>query len=47
LLGLNDSEGADEQERWKERRKKERAMVLTHAINLRYATMTKNRNGEG
>src|SRR5687767_7985121 len=30
FLGLNDSEYADEQECWKERSKKERAMVLTH-----------------
>jgi hypothetical protein len=33
LLGLNDSEYADEQECWKERSKKERAVVLTHGID--------------
>ena len=33
--GLNDSEYADEQECWNERRKKERAMLLTHGINPR------------
>jgi hypothetical protein len=33
LLGLNDSEYADEQDCRKERSKKERAMVLTHGIN--------------
>jgi hypothetical protein len=33
LLGLNDSECADEQECWKERSKKERAMLLTHGIS--------------
>jgi hypothetical protein len=36
FLGLNDSEYADEQEGWKERRKKERAMWLTHGINSPY-----------
>ena len=35
FLSLNDSECADDQECWKERSKKERAMSLTHGINLR------------
>src|SRR5215475_13919535 len=35
FLGLNDSEYADKQECWKERSKKERAMLLTHGINPR------------
>ena len=35
ILGLNDSEHAAEQECWKERSKKERAMLLTHGINPR------------
>ena len=34
ILSLNDSEHAAEQECWKERSKKERAMSLTHGINL-------------
>src|SRR6185436_14631228 len=33
LLGVNDSEYADEQECWKERSKKDRAMLLTQGIN--------------
>jgi hypothetical protein len=37
FLGLNDSEYADEQECWKERSKKERAMLLTHGINSPYS----------
>ena len=37
FLGLNDSEYADEQECWKERSKKERAMWLTHGINSPYS----------
>jgi hypothetical protein len=44
LLGLNDSERADQQERWEERRKKIRAMALIHGISLRYAKMATNRN---
>jgi hypothetical protein len=43
---VNDSEDADEQECWKERSKKERAMLLTHGINLPYSKMTKNRSGK-
>jgi hypothetical protein len=46
LLSLNDGDDADEQECWKERSKKERAMSLTHGINLRYSQMTKNRHGK-
>ena len=46
FLSLNDSEYADEQECWKERSKKERAMLLTHGINLPYSKMTKNRSGK-
>ena len=34
ILSLNDSEHAAEQECWNERSKKERAMSLTHGINL-------------
>src|SRR4029434_7530787 len=34
ILSLNDSEHAAEQECWKESSKKERAMLLTHGINL-------------
>ena len=46
FLGLNDSEYADEQECWKERSKKERAMLLTHGINPRNWKMTRNRSGK-
>jgi hypothetical protein len=42
FLGLNDSEYADEQECWKERSKKERAMSLTHGINPPYSKEDKN-----
>jgi len=41
---MNDSEYADEQECWKERSKKERAMLLTHGIPP-YWKMTRNRSG--
>jgi hypothetical protein len=37
VLRLNDSEYAGEQEYWNERRKKERAMVLTHGINSKHS----------
>ena len=43
---MNDSEHADQQECRKERSKKERAMWLTHGINLPYLKMTKNRSGK-
>jgi hypothetical protein len=43
---VNDSEYADEQECWKERSKKERAMSLTHGINPRTGSLTKNRSGK-
>ena len=46
FLSLNDSEYADEQECWKERSKKERAMLLTHGINPPYSKMTENRSGK-
>ena len=46
ILSLNDSEYADEQECWKERSKKERAMSLTHGINPPYSKMTENRSGK-
>src|SRR5262245_40431869 len=46
FLGLNDSEYADDQECWKERSKKKRAMLFTHGINLPYWKMTRNRSGK-
>ena len=46
ILSLNDSEHAAEQECWKERSKKERAMSLTHGINPPYWKMTRNRSGQ-
>src|SRR6185312_931311 len=45
-LSLNDSEYADEQDYWQERRKKERAMLRTHGINPPYSKMTENRSGK-
>jgi hypothetical protein len=45
FLGLNDSENAEDQECWKERSKKERALLSTHGINSSYSKMTKNRSG--
>src|SRR5262249_26684518 len=45
ILGVNDSECADEQECWQERSQKERAMLRTHGINPPYSKMTENRSG--
>ena len=46
ILGLDDSEQADEQECWQEQSKKERAMMRTHGINPPYLKMTENRSGK-